>query len=146
MNLKFLTALAFGLAAYAVVLSGDLAARDQGENLLVPRQTCTSPAPSKGNVIQVNLILFSDSGCCNQVATDSEAFELEAKGGFCNQVGGSGFQSLRQAVGQDVFGRNLRIFAFASSDCSGAAGIIDLSNNFVCDQFGGGMHSFSIQT
>lgn len=113
--------------------------------LLLPRQVCTTPAPAKGSLITVNLILFSDAGCCNQVATDSEAFELEAQGGFCNNVSG-GFQSLRQAVGQDVFGRNIRIFGFSGEDCTGSSGVVDLSNAAVCDTFGGVMRSYVLQT
>ena len=143
MNLNTLVILAIGLAAQAV--SGlALAPRDESLGLMA-RQTCTSPAPAKGSLITVNLILFSDSGCCNEVQTFSEGFELGATGGgFCNTVAG-GFSSLRQAVGQDLFGRNLRIFAFTTTDCTGSAGIVNLSNNFVCDTFGAQMKSFIIQ-
>ncbi|KAK3343445.1 hypothetical protein B0T25DRAFT_634547 [Lasiosphaeria hispida] len=132
MNRKFLVTLAIGLAAqatHALALNGELAARDEKADLAA-RTICTSPAPSIGGLITVNLILFSDSGCCNEVSAGSQTFELGATSGLCTAVSG-GFQSLRQAVGQNLFGRNIRIFAFASSDCSGSAGIVNLSNNFL---------------
>ncbi|KAH7125953.1 hypothetical protein EDB81DRAFT_910684 [Dactylonectria macrodidyma] len=87
--------------------------------------TCTD-VPNISSDYTVHLRLSAESNCCLAVQT--------TKLGNLNTCHNSSspFQSLYQAVGSSMFGRNLRVYAYAGKDCSGFEATFQLTNEDQC--------------
>lgn len=80
-----------------------------------------------GNVNTADVHIFTDGDCQNQieVGTFGTIDECHAANGVFNSVSLSN-------VGQNLFGRGIRLFIFRNSDCSGPNTNIKLSIHPVC--------------
>lgn len=96
---------------------------DPGSN---PGGSCNSAPPSKKSDNTVVVELFKENSCCTPVETAAIG-NLDA----CHNAD-SPFQALKQAVGQNMFGRNIHIEVFPSRDCNGSGAKFSLSNKDVC--------------
>ncbi|KAH7136873.1 alginate lyase-domain-containing protein [Dactylonectria estremocensis] len=99
--------------------------------------TCTD-VPSISSDSTVNLRLFAESNCCSAVQT--------TKLGNLNTChnSSSSFQSLYQAVGTSMFGRNLRVYAYTHKGCSGTESTFKLTNEAECWTSESAWNSFKI--
>jgi hypothetical protein len=95
----------------------------------------TGPGPNIKDDNTVTLELFS---------TSNELFETISIGniGNCHNLD-TAAHTFIQAVGQNLFHRNLHIITFSSSDCNGGSQAWDLTNNGKC--FGNGENWLSIK-
>ncbi|KAK3902244.1 alginate lyase-domain-containing protein, partial [Staphylotrichum tortipilum] len=101
--------------------------------------TCNSTPPKKKSDTTVVLELFKESSCCTPVETIAIG-NLDV----CHNADAS-FQALKQAVGQNMFGRGIHIQLFESRDCANKAFVqTDLSNKDVCTHGSETYRSFRI--
>lgn len=89
-------------------------------------RACDSSQPAIKDANTVTVKLYSDDSCCNVLQTTSMGVLDE-----CHNAAGS-FYSLRQAVGQNMFGRNIHIASYTGTDCAGDASIEQLTNTAEC--------------
>ncbi|KAK4233799.1 hypothetical protein C8A03DRAFT_38471 [Achaetomium macrosporum] len=102
---------------------------------------CTTPKqPDNDSDKTVTVSFFSDTGCCSDPV---ETVKI-SKFGVCHNAD-KPFKGTTQAVGKNLFGRNIHIRQYASRDCSDRAWAqISLSNKDLC-YFGSGQYqSFMI--
>ena len=89
--------------------------------------TCNSTPPKQKSDTTVVLELFKESSCCTPVETAAIG-----KLDVCHNAD-AGFKAIKQAVGEDMFGRGIRIQLFSSRNCADKAWAqTDLSNKDVC--------------
>jgi hypothetical protein len=89
--------------------------------------SCNSAQPKPKSDTTVVLELFKESTCCTPVETAAIG-----KLDVCHNAD-AGFKAIKQAVGQDMFGRGIHIQLFPSRDCKDSSwGQLDLSNKDVC--------------
>ena len=89
--------------------------------------TCNSTPPKQKSDTTVVLELFKESSCCTPVETASLG-----KLDVCHNAD-AGFKGIKQAVGEDMFGRGIHIQLFSSRNCADKAWAqVDLSNKDLC--------------
>ncbi|KAL1844628.1 hypothetical protein VTK73DRAFT_2146 [Phialemonium thermophilum] len=106
----------------------------------VAAQLQQNPAqPSIASDSTVTLRLFSADDCCSGLVETIKIGNLNV----CDNANAQ-FSALTQSVGTNLFGRSLRVFAYASSDCSDTSfSVVELSDNDVCI-FGATWKSFKL--
>ncbi|KAM7190957.1 alginate lyase domain containing protein, partial [Rhypophila sp. PSN 637] len=102
---------------------------------------CTTPAqPTNDSDNTVAVSLFGDTGCCSAPVETSKI----GKFGVCHNAN-KPFKGTTQTVGQNLFGRNIKIRQYASRDCSDSAWAeINLSNKALCYVGSGQYQSYMI--
>ncbi|KAJ4288361.1 hypothetical protein N0V88_007400 [Collariella sp. IMI 366227] len=101
--------------------------------------TCNSVQPKKKSDTTITLSLYKKGDCCTAVETASIG-----KLDVCHKADSS-FTAIKQAVGQDMFGKGIHIQLFDSDNCSDKSwGQVDLSNKDVCTYGSGPYKSFRI--
>jgi hypothetical protein len=99
--------------------------------------TCAG-RPSVASASTLTLRLFEESTCCKSVQTTKIGIL-----GTCHNASAP-FKGLNEAVGQDMFGRSIRVYAFAGKDCTGASSDFKLTNDPQCYSSAAGWQSFKI--
>ena len=126
------------LMAHAVPAEVDVRATIDDRATLA---TCAGQGPGIVDANSVHVTFYGDLGCCNPIQTTNMGVLNE-----CHQSV-AGFQSWRQSVGQNLFGRNIKIHAYTDFSCTQGDQEISLTNADVCDFVTDGQlhHSFQIR-
>ncbi|CAH0045723.1 unnamed protein product [Clonostachys solani] len=90
-------------------------------------EACAGAKPAINSDYTITVNLFGDNACC------SAAFGKTVMGnlGTCHTAS-QPFGSITEAVGQGMFGRNIKVWVWADSSCSGNAVYWDISNQPSC--------------
>ncbi|KAI9163914.1 hypothetical protein HJFPF1_05546 [Paramyrothecium foliicola] len=99
--------------------------------------TCAG-VPSVASVSTLTLRLFEENTCCKAVQT-TKLGNLDT----CHNSAAP-FKGFYEAVGQGMFGRNIRVYTFTGKDCAGTSANFKLTNDAQCWNSGATWQSFRI--
>lgn len=105
-------------------------------------EACAGAKPSINSDYTITVNLFTDNNCCSAPFGKTVMGNL----GTCHTAS-QPFGSITEAVGQGMFGRNIKVWGYPDSSCSGPSVYWDISNKPECfiNVYAQSYRSFKIQ-